>query len=54
MNRDTQYLLMMVSAVTQHQNCVLEVIMGESGIVAHLIPLDQWGYEDDYEEDEDE
>lgn len=45
-------LKMMTRAVTENQNCVLELIVGENGMLAHLIPLD--AYESEMEDDEDD
>ena len=32
----------MAKMVTEQQNCVLEVIMSDGVILAHLIPADLW------------
>ena len=45
-------LKIMANQVTQEQNCVMELIIGENGMLAHLIPLDLW--EADMEDDEDD
>lgn len=35
----------MALTVSAEQNCVLEVIIGENGALAHLIPSDLWDEE---------
>lgn len=35
----------MALIVSRDQNCVLEVIIGEGGMLAHLIPQDLWDEE---------
>ena len=45
-------LKIMANQVTQEQNCVMELIIGEEGMLAHLIPLDLW--EAEMEDDEDD
>ena len=48
----TEALMIMARTVSEKQDCVLEVLMGEAGMIAHLIPINAW--EGDYEEgDED-
>ena len=44
-------LNMMARRVSESQDCVLEVIMGENGLLAHLIPIELFEGEED-EEDE--
>lgn len=39
----------MADVVHQNQDCVLEIIIGENGMVAHLIPMELWEEEDDEE-----
>ena len=50
-------LNILVRQVTERQNCVMQLIIGEEGMIAHLIPLDAYidmaGYEDE-EDEEDE
>jgi len=49
-------LQMMARRVTEDQNCVMELIIGDNGMLAHLIPLEAWegplGFdgEEDFEE----
>ena len=45
-----QVINQMAMKVTEEQNCVLEVVIGENGILAHLIPGELW--DDFMEEDE--
>ena len=45
-----QVINQMAKKVTEEQNCVLEVVIGENGILAHLIPGELW--DDFMEEDE--
>lgn len=49
-----EMLKMMSETVAEYQNCVLEVVMGESTAMAHLVPLEEWREEmgEDYEDDE--
>lgn len=50
-----QLLKIMAELVAESQTCVLEVIMNDTGAVAHLIPLEQWqaemeeGFDDEEE-----
>ncbi len=37
-----EMLKIMAETVAEYQNCILEVIMGETTAIAHLIPLDEW------------
>lgn len=48
-NNNLFALKMMIEAVTENQDCVLEAIIGEDGIIAHLIPIEMFE-----EDDEDE
>lgn len=43
-------LRIMAETVANSGDCVLEVIMGENGLIAHLIPVDVW--EEEEEEDD--
>lgn len=48
----TEALTVLANAVNESQNCVLEVIIGKDGALAHLIPRDLWEQtemEEDYE-----
>lgn len=48
----TEALTVLANTVNESQNCVLEVIIGEGGALAHLIPRDLWEQtemEEDYE-----
>lgn len=46
------YLQLMIDAVQEGQDCVLEVVMFDGATIAHLIPIDAYGEEDeDAEED---
>ena len=46
------YLQLMIDAVQEGQDCVLEVVMLDGATIAHLIPIDAYGEEDeDAEED---
>ena len=50
-----ELLKIMSETVAECQNCVLEVIMGETTAIAHLIPLEEWRAEmegDDYYEED--
>ena len=38
----TEALMVLANTVEKSQDCVLEVVIGESGAVAHLIPRDLW------------
>lgn len=49
-NNNLFALKMMVEAVTESQNCVLEVIIGDNGFLARLIPRDMFE-EEDFEND---
>lgn len=40
-------LKMMIEAVTENRDCVLEVIMGDNGLLAHLIPMELFEGEED-------
>ena len=43
MNQDTKHMLIaMANMVYQSQACVLEMIIHENGIIAHLIPREVW------------
>ena len=44
------YLQLMINAVQEGQDCVLEVVMFEDATIAHLIPIDAYGEEEDYDE----
>ena len=47
-------LQMMARRVSEDQNCVMELIIGEEGMLTHLIPRELWEYEmdgEDYEDD---
>ena len=47
-------LQVMADKVARKQNCVLELLIGENGMLAHLIPLEAWeSEEEDKEEDYD-
>lgn len=35
-------LQMMAKRVSEDQNCVMELIIGEEGMLAHLIPRELW------------
>ena len=50
-----ELLKIMSETVAEYQSCVLEVIMGETTAIAHLIPLEAWQEEmgEDYEDEED-
>ena len=49
-----ELLKIMSETVAEYQSCVLEVIMGETTAIAHLIPLEAWQEEmGDYEDEED-
>ncbi len=37
-----EMLKIMADTVAESQNCVLEVLMGETTAIAHLIPLEEW------------
>lgn len=51
MNDDALFSIrMMAQKVTEDQDCVLQLIIGETGMIAQLIPLDAWE-EDDWEEE---
>lgn len=50
-NNNLYALKMMIEAVTENQDCVLETIIGDNGIIAHLIPIEMFE-EEDYDEDE--
>ena len=39
----------MTEVVHQNQDCVLELIIGEDGMLAHLIPMELWEEGDDGE-----
>lgn len=41
----------MAEKVTEEQNCVLEAIIGENGMLANLIPAELW---DMYSEEDEE
>lgn len=45
-------LRMMTKTVTEEQNCVLELLIGEEGILAHLIPFEIWEAEMGDDEDD--
>ena len=45
-------LNMMARRVSESQDCVLELLIGEEGMLAHLITLD--AYESEMEDDEDD
>lgn len=42
----SELLRIMAETVATSGDCVLEVIMGENGLVAHLIPVDVWEAEE--------
>lgn len=47
-----ELLKIMSETVAEYQSCVLEVIMGETTAIAHLIPLEAWEAEEgDYDDD---
>ena len=46
-------LQMMARRVTEDQNCVMELIIGDNGMLAHLIPLDAWEGLLDFDGEED-
>lgn len=51
----TEALMVLANTVEKSQDCVLEVVIGESGAVAHLIPRDLWEeleMEEDFEGDD--
>ena len=50
-NNNLYALKMMVEAVTDNQDCVLEVIMDDNGLLAHLIPIELFEGEEDEEDD---
>jgi hypothetical protein len=52
MDKSILALQIMANKVQADGNCVLELIIGDNGMLAHLIPLDAW--ENDFEDDEDE
>lgn len=44
----------MARRVSEDQNCVMELIIGENGMLAHLIPMEIWEQEmegEDFEND---
>lgn len=44
----------MARRVSEDQNCVMELIIGENGMLAHLIPRELWEQEmegEDFEDD---
>lgn len=45
-------LQMMARHVSEDQNCVMELIIGENSMLAHLIPIEVW--EAEMEDDEDD
>lgn len=45
-------LQMMARRVSEDQNCVMELIVGENGMLAHLIPVEVW--EAEMEDDKDD
>ena len=49
-----EMLKILADTVAESQNCVLEVLMGESTAIAHLIPLEEWQaeYEEGYDDEE--
>ena len=51
MTDKTAILMMMANKVITEQNCVLEVMMGEDTVVAHLRPLDAWEEDEEGWED---
>ena len=53
MDKSTEAIYHMARMVTEQQNCVLEVVMRDGVILAHLIPIDLWD-DDDYEEEIDD
>ena len=48
-NGGIEAIKLMARVVSEQQNCVLELIVGDEGMLAHLIPQDLW--EADCEED---
>lgn len=50
-----ELLQIMSETVAEYQSCVLEVIMGETTAIAHLIPLEAWQaeMEEGYDDEED-
>ena len=51
---NSNYLALQIMArrVTEDQNCVMELIIGENGLLAHLIPLEAWDNEMEGDEDD--
>ena len=47
-------LQMMARRVSEDQNCVMELIIGDNGMLAHLIPQEMWLEEMDGEDFEDD
>ena len=47
-------LKILADTVAETQNCVLEVLIGETTAIAHLIPLEEWQAEngEDYDDEE--
>ena len=48
-----EVLMMMANKVVTEQNCVMEVIMNEDLFVAHLVPLEEYLDDDEWEEIDD-
>lgn len=46
-----EYLQIMIDAVRNNQDCVLETIMYDNAIIARLLPIEAY-YEDEEEEDD--
>ncbi len=49
-----EMLKILADTVAESQNCVLEVLIGETTAIAHLIPLDEWRAENMEEYDDEE
>ena len=49
---DNNILKIMADTVARTGTCVMEVIIGEEGALAHLIPADIWLQDDEEESDE--
>lgn len=51
-NKGLLALKFLADLVNQSQNCVLELIIRDDGMLAHLIPLEAWEKEMEGEEDD--
>ena len=49
-----EMLKILADTVAESQNCVLEILMGETTAIVHLIPLDEWRAENMEENDDEE